>query len=68
VKTTVNIDDVLYLRALEVADPTMDRAELFSEALKVFVRIQAAKKLAAMGGAAPEIKDVPRRRSDSDLD
>ncbi len=32
-KTTVTVDDALYLRALELADPMMDRAELFSEAL-----------------------------------
>ncbi len=61
-RTTVTIDDELYAKALEVADPTMDRADLFREAVKTFVRVQAAKRLAGLGAAMPEIKDVPRRR------
>jgi len=58
----VTIDDELYRRALEVADPGIDKAELFREAMKVFVRVQAAKRLAALGGKAPRMKAVPRRR------
>ena len=61
-RTTVTIDDELYARALELADPTMDKGDLFREAVKTFVRVQAAKRLAALGGAAPEMEDVPRRR------
>jgi len=30
--------------------------------MKTFVRVQAAKRLAALGAAAPEMADVPRRR------
>lgn len=61
-RTTVTIDDELYEKALEVADPAMDKADLFREAIKTFVRVQAAKRLAALGGAAPEMKDIPRQR------
>ena len=61
-RTTVSIDDELYQRALEVADPGMDKADLFREAIKVFVRVQAGKRLAALGGKAPGMKDIPRRR------
>jgi Arc/MetJ family transcription regulator len=60
-RTTVTIDDELYAKALDMADPEMDRADLFREAIKTFVRVQAAKRLAALGGAAPEMPDVPRR-------
>ena len=63
-RTTVTIDDDLYAKALEMADPLMDKADLFREAIKVFVRVQAAKRLAALGGTAPEMADVPRRRGD----
>lgn len=63
-RTTVTIDDDLYQKALEVADPAMDKADLFREAIKTFVRVQAAKRLAALGGTMPEIPDVPRRRSE----
>ncbi len=61
-RTTVTIDDDLYRQALELADPSMDRAELFREAVKTFVRVQAAKRLAALGGADPAMAEVSRRR------
>ena len=61
-RTTVSIDDELYQKALEVADPGMDKGDLFREAMKVFVRVQAGKRLAALGGKAQGMKDIPRRR------
>jgi Arc/MetJ family transcription regulator len=63
-RTTVTIDDELYNKALELADPAMDKADLFREAMKTFVRVHAAKRLAALGGATPEIAEVPRRRAE----
>ncbi|MEH6355128.1 type II toxin-antitoxin system VapB family antitoxin [Marinobacter sp. M3C] len=64
-RTTVTIDDELYQQALSMADPGMDKAELFREAIKVFVRTRAAKRLAALGGTAPEMQDIPRRHEDA---
>jgi Arc/MetJ family transcription regulator len=61
-RTTVTIDDELYQKALDVADPGMDKGDLFREAMKVFVRVQAGKRLAALGGKTPKMKDIPRRR------
>jgi Arc/MetJ family transcription regulator len=66
-RTTVTIDDALYEKALEVADPKMDRADIFREAMKTFVRVQAAKRLAALGGAVPEMQDIPRRGTPAPL-
>lgn len=63
---TVTIDDDLYARALELADPSMDRDDLFSEALKTFVCVRAARRLAALGGAAPHMQDVPRRSEEAE--
>ena len=63
-RTTVTIDDDLYEKALEVADPAMDRADLFREAMKTFVRVQAAKRLAALGATMAEMQNVPRRRGE----
>jgi Arc/MetJ family transcription regulator len=60
-RTTVTIDDALYEKALELADTHMDKSDVFREAMKTFVRVQAAKRLAALGGTMPEIQDVPRR-------
>ena len=63
-RTTVTLDDALYQEALEVADPGMDKADLFREAIKTFVRVQAAKRLSALGGSAPEMREVRRHRED----
>ncbi len=61
-RTTVTIDDALYEKALEVADTQMDKSDIFREAMKTFVRVQAAKRLAALGTAMPAMQDIPRRR------
>lgn len=66
-RTTVTIDDELYQQALEVADPAMDKADLFREAIKTFVRVRAGKRLAALGGKAPDMGDIPRRRTGTSL-
>lgn len=61
-RTTVTIDDALYEKALAVADPRMDKADLFREAITTFVRVQAAKRLADLGGTMPNMQDIPRRK------
>ena len=61
-RTTVTIDDALYEKALEMAEPGMNKADLFREAVSTFVRVQAAKRLAALGGKAPDMKAIQRRR------
>jgi Arc/MetJ family transcription regulator len=63
-RTTVTIDDDLYEQALELADPDMDKADLFREAVRTFVRVQAGKRLAALGGRAPKMRSIPRRRAE----
>lgn len=65
-RTTATIDDTLYQKALEIADPDMDKAEIFREAIKTFVRIQAAKRLAALGGSLPEMADIPQEHGQTD--
>ncbi|WP_295542804.1 type II toxin-antitoxin system VapB family antitoxin [uncultured Pseudacidovorax sp.] len=62
-RTTVTIDDELYEQAMEMAEPGMDKSDLFREAVKTFVRVQAAKRLAALGGTQPDMQDVPRQRT-----
>jgi Arc/MetJ family transcription regulator len=63
-RATVTIDDDLYEKAVQAADPSMDRADLFREAIKTFVRVQAAKRLSALGASTPQMPDVPRRREE----
>lgn len=59
-RTTVTIDDELYAKALDMLEPGMTETDLFREALDTFVEVQAARRLAAAGGAAPDMPDVPR--------
>ena len=63
-RTTVTIDDALYHQALELIDPGMDKAELFRAAIQTFIRVQAAKRLAALGGKVPDMQLAPRRRDE----
>lgn len=65
-RTTVTIDDELYARALALADPGMEKSELFRECVRAFIQRQAARRLAALGGRAPDIEPVPRRREDEE--
>ncbi len=64
-RTTVTIDDALYQQALDVTAPAMDKADLFREAIKTFIRVQAAHRLASLGASMPDMQDVPRRRAES---
>lgn len=59
-RTTITIDDTLYKQALEISDPGMNRSDLFREAIETFVRVQAAKRLAALGSTMPDMQDIPR--------
>ena len=61
-RTTITIDDALYQQALEMAGADIAKSEIFREAMKTYVRVQAAKRLAALGAAASAMEDVPRRR------
>ncbi|MFC4953945.1 type II toxin-antitoxin system VapB family antitoxin [Acinetobacter puyangensis] len=66
-RTTVTIDDSLYEKALAMSDPDMDKADLFREAIKTFIRVQAAKRLANLGGTAPEMSEIARRNDSNDF-
>lgn len=64
-RTTLTIDDALFEEALEAAGPGVDKAQLMREAIKTYVRVQAGKRLAALGGKAPDMARIPRRRPTS---
>lgn len=64
-RTTITIDDALFEQALQVSDPGIEKADLIREAVKTYVRVQSAKRLAALGGTSPQMPDISRRREDS---
>jgi Bacterial antitoxin of type II TA system, VapB len=63
-RMTVTIDDAKYDKALELADPDLDKSEIFQEALRTYVRVQTAKCLHALGSSTPDLDDdtVSRQR------
>ncbi|MBT0585761.1 type II toxin-antitoxin system VapB family antitoxin [Alteromonas oceanisediminis] len=65
-RTTVTIDDDLYNEAAMLADPQIEKSELFKEAIKTYIRVKSAKRLSKLGGASPCIQDIPRRSIDHD--
>ncbi|MGO1602825.1 MULTISPECIES: type II toxin-antitoxin system VapB family antitoxin [unclassified Halomonas] len=61
-RTTISVDDKLYEEALAYAgDDVSSPADLVREAIKTYVQVQAGKRLAALGGSAPQMPDIPRR-------
>ena len=63
-RTTITIEDSLYERALELADPEMDKADLFREAIKTYIRVRASERLIALGATKPEMNNITRKGND----
>lgn len=63
-RTTVTIDDALLARASELTGIT-ERAALLRLGLETLVRVEAARRLAALGGSDPAAS-AGRRHRDED--
>lgn len=61
-RTTVTIDDDLLARASELTGMT-ERTALLREGLETLIRIESAKRLAALGGSDPKASAASRRRN-----
>lgn len=61
-RTTVTIDDELFARASELTGVT-ERSALVREGLAALVRIESARRLAALGGTDSKARSAPRRRT-----
>lgn len=64
-RTTLTIDDQLFAKAVLWAEPGIEKSELLRECVKAFIQRQTARRLAALGGQAPDIELVPRRREET---
>lgn len=60
-RTTVTIDDELLARASELTGTT-EKAALLRRGLETLVRVESAKRLAALGGSDLTAAAPPRRR------
>ena len=64
-RTTLTIDDALFAKAVSLAEPGMEKSELFKECVKAFIQRQTARRLAALGGQIPNMELAPRRREET---
>ncbi len=62
-RTTVALDDALLNRARDLSG-TRETAALLREALTALIERESARRLARLGGSAPDLPDIPRRRPD----
>ena len=60
-RTTVVLDDELMKKAQGYTGIT-EKSALLREALKALNHREASRRLALLGGSAPEMEDIPRRR------
>jgi Arc/MetJ family transcription regulator len=63
-RTTVTIDDDLLARAAELTGVT-ERTALLREGLETLIRLESARRLAALGGSDPNAEAAPRKRGSS---
>ncbi|MDQ6523787.1 type II toxin-antitoxin system VapB family antitoxin [Nocardioides sp. LHD-245] len=61
-RTTVTVDDDLMERAAELSG-IEERSSLVRAGLETLVRVEAGRRLAALGGSDPDATAAPRRRS-----
>lgn len=61
-RTTMNLDDDLLAKAQRLTG-IKERTALVHEGLRALIQREAARRLARLGGSAPELKPTPRRRS-----
>jgi Arc/MetJ family transcription regulator len=61
-RTTVNLDDDLLQIAQDYTE-IREKSVLLREALKALIEREAARRLAKLGGAAPDLETIRRRRA-----
>ncbi len=59
-RTTLNIDDEMLEKASKLTG-IKEKTSLLHEGLKALIAKESSKRLALLGGTAPEVKDIPRR-------
>lgn len=61
-RTTVTLDDELIARAMELTGVS-ERSALLRQGLETLIRVESARRLAALGGSDPKATSAPRRRA-----
>lgn len=61
-RTTVTVDDALLAKAAELTG-VKEKSTLLREGLQTLVRVESARRLAALGGTDPQATAAPRCRT-----
>jgi len=61
-RTTLNIDDDLLLRAQQLTGID-EKTAIVRSGLQALIARESARRLAKLGGTNPKLKDIPRRRA-----
>ena len=61
-RTTLNIDDELFERAVRLTGIS-EKTSLVRFGLQTLIAVESAKRLAKLGGSEKNVKPIPRRRS-----
>lgn len=61
-RTTLNLDDRL-LDEAKLITGMKDRTALIHTGLKALIERESARRLARLGGSEPDLRPIPRRRS-----
>ncbi|MBU3017921.1 type II toxin-antitoxin system VapB family antitoxin [Paraglaciecola agarilytica] len=61
-RTTLNIDDELLAKAIELTG-IQEKSAIMRESLQALVERESAKRLALLGGTEPELTNISRRQS-----
>jgi Arc/MetJ family transcription regulator len=64
-RTTLILDDELLEEARKLTG-LEEKTAVIHEALKALVRRESARQLADLGGSQPDLRPIPRRRSEPD--
>lgn len=59
-RTTLALDDELIAQA-QAFTGLQEKSLLIREALKALIERESARRLALLGGSAPNLEDIPRR-------
>ena len=61
-RTTLNIDDDLYTKAVELTG-VHEKTALVREGLKALIERESAQRLALLGGSEADLEQISRRHS-----
>jgi Arc/MetJ family transcription regulator len=62
-RTTINLDEQLLSEAQRLTG-VKERTALIHEGLRALIERESARRLARLGGSEPQLRSVPRRRTE----